>query len=38
MEMTQCGAILGIFVLVLHDSESVFVQSDGDEAYKLLLR
>ena len=38
MEMTQSGAILGIFVLVMHDSESIFVQSDGDEAYKLLLR
>ena len=38
MEMNQSGAILGIFVLVMHDSESIFVQSDGDEAYKLLLR
>ena len=38
MEMNQCCAILGIFVFVMHDSESIFVQSDGDEAYKLLLR
>ena len=38
MEMNQSGAILGIFAPVLHDSDSIFVQSDGDEAYKLLLR
>jgi hypothetical protein len=38
MEMSQSGAILGIFAPVMHVSESIFVQTDGDEAYKLLLR
>jgi hypothetical protein len=38
MEMNQSGAILGIFAPVMHVSESIFVQTDGDEAYKLLLR